>query len=70
MSEIWTLKETWATDMSPTALFSSGTLQYRPEQRRQRAGDGVPGVWDDGWAGRGAYRYPTRPVPGPTFSHI
>ena len=48
----------WATDLSPTAIFSPLYMEYATVA----AGSGVervyPGWWDEGWPGGVLYRYP------------
>ena len=55
----------WATDLSPTALFTGGSMTVPAEHAAGRAGVGVPGV--GGWVGPGGvlYRVPIYPPRDP-----
>ena len=58
MSEIWSLKESWSTDMSPTTTLHSAAHAGHAGDSAEE-GRGVPGVVEElgGWV-EGLYRYP------------
>ena len=71
MSEIWTDKESWATDMSPTAIFSLGHDRAAVLHADHVGGRGVPGVVGSGdrvGTGRGTTGVLPRTIPGPIFN--
>ena len=65
MSEKWTNKESWSTDMSPTTIFSRCSTASHATDVQHGWEGGVPGVWDDGWVGGVLYRYPPQPLQDP-----
>ena len=46
MSEIWALKESYSTDMSPTTLFTQRDCHAGVQRVASRGGRVYPGWWD------------------------
>ena len=70
MSEIWSLKVSWSTDMSPTPLFSLAADRWVTARMSMGVEGVYPGWWGMGWVGGVLYRYPAQPSQIPVFSHI
>ena len=68
--EKWLSKESWATDMSPTTIFTLPDTATARAGSHALGGGGVPGVvgwWEAGWVPGGVL---PGYYPGPIFSHI
>ena len=68
--EIWALKVSYPTDLSPTTLFSPVYVPVNTCVVAVGAGGGVYPGWGYGVGLGGLYRYPTQTIPGPIFKDI
>ena len=75
--EIWALKESWSTDLSPRHFTAGPTPRvHRTACTARPAGvypgwGGVPGVWGYGWVAGWAIPVPVPDlIPGPIFNLI
>ena len=70
VSEIWALKVSCATRLSPTTIFSQRAVPVHPCSQPGHASGGVPGVEGLGGYLGGLYRVLPRHPPRTIFSHI
>ena len=68
MSENKGLQVSWATDLSPTALFSPWSAAGCTRLPVLGVGGGVPGVWGLVGGLEGYTGTPPTAIPGPIFS--